>query len=108
MYKRHEREKYKMADYVIYFIHISQAKLFFLARSCRKWKFREIYAFKSKFMVSMYVAWRWVGERYPPHSALFVGEGDRRAIKLNRKINDFKSFELGGNLWNFKSRDVLN
>lgn len=63
MYKRHEREKYKMADYVIYFIHISQAKLFFLARSCRKWKFREIYAFKSKFMVSMYVAFvGWVNE----------------------------------------------
>lgn len=71
---------------MIYFVHISQAQIFFLARSCRKRKFREIYAFKSKFMcvASGWVSW---GRNFR-YMCFFDGKGDTE----NKKINGFMSF----------------
>lgn len=57
LYTNVMREKYKMADSLcdLFYTH------FFWLCSCRKWKFREIYAFKSKFMgFNIWARFEWV------------------------------------------------
>lgn len=85
------------------------SEVIFLARSCRKWKFREIYAFKSKFMASMYERNRWVrsGRIILYAAACFhltrMERGSDGGRRQNGKINE-RILCQGGYLWNFKKR----